>query len=410
VPSEPWAMNSDWGEAPIGELLSALIDHRGRTPKKLGGDFVQDGVRVISAKNVRGGRLDLSFEPRFVSKEMFERWMPNKLQTGDVLLTSEAPMGEVAFLNGDCRYCLGQRLFALRANQSRLDKRFLYFALRSPLMRARLYARISGTTAQGIKQSQLVQVRVPVPPLDEQRRISNILGALDDKIEHNRSLSQRLLLGAALIVDHALESCDATASVYEFAAVTYGAAFKSAQFGDGGVPVLRIRDLATHLPGMKTTEEHPKARLVRRGDVVVGMDGEFRAHLWHGPDSLLNQRVCVFDPVAGVSRAFVWRAIRSPLAFVEATESGTTVIHLGKADIDEFELPAPTPEQMRNLVEHADPLVALSVLLGRQSQRLGEVRDALLPKLVSGTIRVPASRDPDDARGTVAETAGVAVP
>ena len=84
-------MTSAWREAPLGELLLRLFDHRGRTPKKLGGDFVESGVRVISAKNIRDGRLDLETNVRFITREMFDRWMPEKLRPGDVLLTERGP-------------------------------------------------------------------------------------------------------------------------------------------------------------------------------------------------------------------------------------------------------------------------------------------------------------------------------
>lgn len=100
-------MKSERREARLGDLLLRLLDHRGRTPKKLGGDFVQTGVRVISAKNIRDNRIDLHANVRFITQEMFDRWMPEKLLPGDVLLTSEAPMGSVAFLDGDQDYCLG---------------------------------------------------------------------------------------------------------------------------------------------------------------------------------------------------------------------------------------------------------------------------------------------------------------
>ena len=114
-------MGSEMTSASLGDVLDVLIDHRGRTPKKLGGDFSNSGVRVLSAKNIKDGRIDLSATIRYVGREMHDRWMRVKLRTGDVLLTSEAPLGEVAFLNDDADFCLGQRLFALRPNSNILD-------------------------------------------------------------------------------------------------------------------------------------------------------------------------------------------------------------------------------------------------------------------------------------------------
>lgn len=132
----------------LGQLLEDLIDHRGRTPKKLGGDFAPVGVPVLSAKNVKDGRIVDSDELRFVDIEMWERWMPTKLAPGDVLLTSEAPLGETALLEESTEYCLGQRLFALRPKSDLLTGEYLHYWLRSPEGRRELERRASGTTGR----------------------------------------------------------------------------------------------------------------------------------------------------------------------------------------------------------------------------------------------------------------------
>src|SRR5690606_22624274 len=82
--------------------------------------------------------------------------------------------------------------------------------------------------------------------------------------------------------------------VYALATVTYGAPFKSKQFNEQGIGkrLIRSRDLQTHLPTVFTPEQHPKGTLVQPGDIVVGMDGEFRLHYWTGPEAWLNQRLC----------------------------------------------------------------------------------------------------------------------
>lgn len=77
---------------PLGDVLGLLIDHRGKTAKKLGGEFVDSGVRVVSAKHIKDGRVRFEERHRFVTYEMFERWMPEPTRAGDVLLTSEAPL------------------------------------------------------------------------------------------------------------------------------------------------------------------------------------------------------------------------------------------------------------------------------------------------------------------------------
>lgn len=192
-------MRSDFKTVTIDQAVELIIDHRGRTPKKLGGDFAELGVQVISAKNVYDGRLHPGDNLRFVPPEMAARWMPTQLRDGDVLLTSEAPLGQVAYIDGDFGYCLGQRLFALRARPDVANGRFLYYTLISPQVQGRLHARATGTTVQGIKQSELRQIELELPDTAEQARIVSVLGALDDKIDSNRRLAVHLEETAATV-------------------------------------------------------------------------------------------------------------------------------------------------------------------------------------------------------------------
>lgn len=106
------------------------------------------------------------------------------------------------------------------------------------------------------------------------------------------------------------------ASVYEIADVIYGAPFSSKRFNSvgKGLPIVRIRDLRDESPAVWTDEAHPKGYMLTKGDIVVGMDGEFRAYLWGGEPAWLNQRVCVFKPRAPHSAAFVRCSIAAPLA------------------------------------------------------------------------------------------------
>lgn len=177
----------------LQDVVDDILDRRGVTPLKLGGDFTSEGHRVISAKVVKDGRIDLNAdEARFVSADIYKKWMKNPLRADDVVMTSEAPLGELAYLDHDVDWVLGQRLFAIRPRANVLSGRFLYYVLSTPEVRDSLIARSSGTTVVGIRQAELRKVEVPVPPIEEQRAIARILGALDDKIELNRRMNQTL--------------------------------------------------------------------------------------------------------------------------------------------------------------------------------------------------------------------------
>ena len=120
------------------------------------------------------------------------------------------------------------------------------------------------------------------------------------------------------------------------------------------------------------------------------LDGEFRAYLWGGEEAWLNQRVCVFAPLLGFPSAFVHRTIMPILAAVEASETATTVIHLGKNDIDRFKIVAPNHAILSAFGEKADPIYKRIVEQKQMARTLATLRDTLLPRLISGQLRLPA--------------------
>jgi len=173
-------MKNGWPTVSLSDVCE-FMDRRGVTPKKLGSDFLSAGYRVISAKNVKGRQIDLTVgEQRFVDESTYRKWMNSPLLADDVLLTSEAPLGEPAYIAEELQWCLGQRLFGIRTNKSKLQGRFLFYALQSDVVRRDLLSRATGATAQGIRQAELRLVAMPAPTLPEQRRI---VGILDEAIE-----------------------------------------------------------------------------------------------------------------------------------------------------------------------------------------------------------------------------------
>lgn len=177
-------------------------------------------------------------------------------------------------------------------------------------------------------------------------------------------------------------------SIYEICDVIYGAPFKSKLFNtDGnGIPLVRIRDLKNESPGVWTEEIHPKGYLIQNGDLIIGMDGEFKPYIWGGNEAWMNQRVCCFKPKKPLSSGMLREFIKQDLAHYESTATATTVIHLGKGDIDNFTFINPGLELLGVFDITINSLYKKIVANKLENTNLASQRDALLPKLLSGDI------------------------
>jgi type I restriction enzyme S subunit len=175
----------DWIILSLEDSMEAIIDYRGKTPKK-----TEKGIPLITAKIVKGGRILPYTE--YIAVKDYDSWMVRGIpKKNDIVLTVEAPLGEVAKL-GNTKIALAQRIVTLRGKENLLDNSFLLYLMQSKIIQSQLTARSSGTTVLGIKQSELRKIELPLPPFQVQKKIAHILSTLDDKIELNRKMNQTL--------------------------------------------------------------------------------------------------------------------------------------------------------------------------------------------------------------------------
>jgi len=284
------------------------------------------------------------------------------------------------------------------------DPKYVYFLVKN----LRFEQFNTGSAVPTLNRNLIHPIIVIVPPLPEQKAIAAILSGFDDKIEllrmQNKTLEQIAqtifkewfvkfkVKGEKLKINSktGLPEGWRMGRIYEFLEVDYGYPFQSSMFNEekNGLPLIRIRDLKDGSPDVYTNEPYQESYIVNPGDIVAGMDAEFRPCIWKGKKGLLNQRVCRFRPKNGVGHVFVLETMRPYLNFYEKTKFGTTVSHLGKSDLDSIE--AIIPE--RNLIERfsnsTEPLFRKIILNNSQIQTLSRLRDVLLPKLMKGEMRV----------------------
>jgi len=191
-PERAWLIPEHWQFRALGDL-ALFIDYRGQTPTK-----VPSGMRLVTAKNVRPGII--AAEPReFISESTYATWMTRGIpECGDVLFTTEAPLGYAAVVDMHEKFALAQRVICFRLFGG-IDSDFVALQIASRPFRAVLEAAATGLTAKGIKAAKLKRLPFAVPPLEEQRRIVDRMRAymtLLDQLE--TSLGHAEALRAAL--------------------------------------------------------------------------------------------------------------------------------------------------------------------------------------------------------------------
>ncbi len=161
---------NNWKFVGLTKYLESIVDYRGKTPEK-----VVDGVFLITARNIRNGKIDYNISKEYVKKEEFNEIMKRGVaHLGDVLLTMEAPLGEVANVDNE-RIALAQRIIKFRSNKKYLNNLYLKYWILTHEFQSVLQSLATGSTALGLKASKLNFLRLLLPSLPEQEKIASFL-------------------------------------------------------------------------------------------------------------------------------------------------------------------------------------------------------------------------------------------
>ncbi|EAF6088041.1 restriction endonuclease subunit S [Listeria monocytogenes] len=192
----------DWEQRKLLEHIEKVLDFRGKSPTKFGMEWLDKGYLVLSALNVKAGYIDKSVEAKFGSQELFDKWMgEQRLRKGDVVFTTEAPLGNVAQIPDNNGYILNQRAVAFKTSPDIMDNDFLAQFLRSPFFQHKLNMNASGGTAKGIGMKEFAKLSSYLPKdVKEQKKIGSLLKTIDNIIAlHQRKLEKIKALKTAYL-------------------------------------------------------------------------------------------------------------------------------------------------------------------------------------------------------------------
>lgn len=430
---------NDWEIGTLGEYIELIIDYRGKTPKKLGGDWCETGYRALSAKNIKTGKIVREETIRFLNKEIYSKWMKEEIEIEDILLTSEAPLGEVLLWDTDEKIVLSQRLYAIRANKDIIYPKYLYAYMTSPMYKAELNARASGTTVLGIRQTELVKTKILLPPISEQKVIGDLIYNIDKKIEANNKLVDNLQEFANRVfkrwfIEYQFpneneEPYQLTngkmrdseigripeewkiVTLGEYIRVKHGYAFKSKYFSEEETERILVTPGNFKIGGgfqdkkykyYSVDGELSNEYILNKNDLIITMTDLSREGDTLGYPAIVpsvlnkvllhNQRIGKVEYINNETpKYYLYMLMCSDMYrhHILATSTGTTVKHTAPTRVTDYKFAIPKDtELMERYNKLVEPIVAKNQQIMKENIYLQEMKDVLLSKLISGKIRV----------------------
>lgn len=358
----------NWKAKPLGSCIEVFDSCRRPVTKK---DRVLGPYPYYGASGI----VD------YVDSYIFEGLHVLVAEDGENLRSRKLPIAYLA----DGRFWVNNHAHVLRANDEN-DTRFLSYMIES----LDLSGFITGSTQPKLSQAVLLSIPLRLPKLAEQRRIAGVLGVLDDKIESNQNLAEVIPSLIDAQIHHALsDGSGDSIPVSKLAKFVNGGAYTKEASGTGRM-VIRIADLNTG-PGASTIYNDidvPGDRLAHFGDLLMSWSGSLGVYVWVREEAIVNQhifKVIFTDFPAWLVHNRLNVALHDFRAI--AADKATTMGHIQRKHLDEtfVEVPNAKLEQLNHLCV---PLWNRFISAQLESMRLAELRDALLPELMSGRMRV----------------------
>ena len=351
----------------------------------------------LSAKNVRVDGFDFG-ECQFISKEKDAALRKGKLARNDIVLTTRGTVGNVAYYDKKVNYehvRINSGMVVIRPDVKSLYPPFNYYIFRSLQGDFQTFA--SGSAQPQLPIRDLKEIEVSIPPLLEQKAIAAVLSNLDDKIDLLYRQNKTLEAMAETqfrqwFVEDAQEGWDERplSSIANF--LNGLACQKYPPTNDlEKLPILKIRELSSGISETAdwATSQVKPGHIVEAGDVIFAWSASLMVKVWDGEKCVLNQHL--FKVTSDeFPKWFYLRWCKHHLAdfIAVAASHATTMGHIKRGDLDAAMVLVPPPPVLEAMSKQMQPLLDKQIAIGRQRKTLEKLRDTLLPKLMSGEVRV----------------------
>ena len=385
-------MTSEWKNYKIKDVLSYVVDNRGKTPPIQDEGFELLEVNAISATEKFP---QYQLVRKHVSEHVYNTWFRSgHPQIGDILVPTVGTLGAVSYVNKD-NCCIAQNLIALRANKDICDCDYLYYILRNPNTRKRLLNLNIGGVQPSIKVPHLMDLEIGIPPVEIQKKIISILKVLDDKISINQKTNDNLQQQAAAIFANFYDRAETEVGFTEIIQILGGGTPKTGEssYWNGNVPFFTPKDVGS--PYTLTTEKtiteeglaHCNSRLYPVNTVFVTARGTVGKVGLPGIPMAMNQS-CYALVGKDTHQLLVYFYTLKAVDRLKHKASGAVFDAITTRDFESEIIMKLSDDDTKDFLNVAEPIYQAVLSNSIENLRLASLRDSLLPKLMTGEIDV----------------------
>jgi len=403
----------------LNDIVSLVIDYRGKTPKKLGADWSESGIRALSAKNIKTGKIIREDAIRYVDRELYHKWMKDEIKRNDILITSEAPFGEVFFWDSDEKIVLSQRLFGVRCDENKVDPKFIYFYMTSEMFQWELQSRATGTTVKGLRQPELLKCEIQLPNRDNQTKISYILSNIESKINVLKELNRNLEAIASNVFKNYFIDFEPFQELtlidsnignipkeWEFTKLediidVKDGTHDSPSAIDDGFPLITSKhlneyDVNKNEANRISFEDYTninKRSLVEPFDILISMIGTVGniCYIMYDEVDFAIKNVGLFKTSqTPLIREYLLLYLKSSIInhYIDSRLAGSTQKYISLTELRNIPIVIPPNEVLKEFKNIVNPIFNNIKINHFEINNLIKLRDTLLPKLMSGEIDV----------------------
>ena len=378
--------------------VCSFIDYRGKTPPK-----TASGIPLITAKIIKNGQILPPQE--YIAESYYSEWMRRGIpKKGAIVLTTEAPLGEVAQIDTDKKLAFAQRVIILEPDERYLVPDYLLYALQDVTLKERIHAKATGTTVLGIKSAELKKVQIDLPSVVMQRKISSILKDIDRKIRCNQTVNDNLEQQAAayfqeLFVANANPNWK-TGTISSLGTVIGGSTPSKAKpeyYTDNGIAWITPKDLSINKSKFISHGEtditelglkNSSASIMPEGTVLFSSRAPIGYIAISNGEVTTNQGFKSVVPKPEIGTAFVYFFLKNNLPTIEGAASGSTFKEVSGSTMKNVPAVIPDTGTLAKFNDFCSLLFNEQKNLEQENQHLAFLRDTLLPKLMSGELDV----------------------